>query len=70
MLSCTEPKAWASADSCQETVDKSPTFAEMLVDLEKWMKKWDLLDERGALKDAVWVSDGVSSVPPGILAAS
>jgi hypothetical protein len=34
----------------------------MLVDLEKWMKKWDLLDERGGLKDAVWVSDGVSSL--------
>jgi len=42
----------------------------MLVDLEKWMKKWDLLDERGGLKDAVWVSDGVSSLPPGKLAAS
>jgi inhibitor of KinA sporulation pathway (predicted exonuclease) len=48
------------ADVGQETVDKSPTFSEMLVDLEKWMNKWDLLDERGALKDAVWVSDGVS----------
>jgi inhibitor of KinA sporulation pathway (predicted exonuclease) len=50
----------SDADMGQETVDKSPTFSEMLVDLEKWMNKWDLLDERGALKDAVWVSDGVS----------
>jgi len=40
-------------------VDKSPTFPEMLVDLEKWMRKWDLLDEDGRLNNAVWVSDGV-----------
>jgi hypothetical protein len=33
----------------------------MLVDLEKWMRKWDLLTEDGSLDNAVWVSDGVSS---------
>ena len=32
----------------------------MLVDLEKWMRKWDLLTEEGSLNNAVWVSDGVS----------
>jgi hypothetical protein len=42
-------------------VDKSPTFPEMLVGLEKWMRKWDLLDDDGSLKNAVWVSDGVCS---------
>lgn len=41
-------------------VDKSPIFSDVLVDLEKWMRKWDLLDESGALKDAAWVTDGVS----------
>jgi len=45
---------------CQETVDKSPAFPEMLVDLEKWMREWDLLTEDGSLNNAVWVSDGVS----------
>lgn len=40
-------------------MNKSPTFPEMLVDLEKWMRKWDLLDEDGSLNNAVWVSDGV-----------
>jgi hypothetical protein len=35
----------------------------MLVDLEKWMRKWDLLTEEGSLNNAVWVSDGVSLSP-------
>ena len=46
--------------ACQETVDKSPIFSEVLVELEKWLRKWDLLDDKGALKDATWVTDGVS----------
>ena len=42
-------------------MDKSPIFSEVLVELEKWLRKWDLLDEKGALKDATWVTDGVCS---------
>lgn len=40
-------------------MDQSPIFSEVLVELEKWLRKWDLLDENGALKDATWVTDGV-----------
>ncbi|ORX37795.1 hypothetical protein BD324DRAFT_623342 [Kockovaella imperatae] len=42
----------------QETVDRSPTFLEMLPSLEAWLNKHDLLDEDGRLKDAMWVTDG------------
>ncbi|WRT69622.1 uncharacterized protein IL334_006611 [Kwoniella shivajii] len=41
----------------QETVDKAPTFPQMLKKFEKWMDKWELRDEKG-LKDALWVTDG------------
>jgi hypothetical protein len=41
-------------------VDRSPTFPEMVGLLEAWMDKHDLRDEDGRLKDAVWVTDGVS----------
>ncbi|WWC92713.1 uncharacterized protein L201_007672 [Kwoniella dendrophila CBS 6074] len=41
----------------QETVDKSPTFPQMLKEFEKWLHKWDLIDDKG-LKEALWVTDG------------
>ncbi|WWD04520.1 hypothetical protein V865_002590 [Kwoniella europaea PYCC6329] len=41
----------------QETVNKSPTFPQMLKKFEKWSDKWDLRDDKG-LKDALWVTDG------------
>ena len=41
-------------------VDESPTFVEMLPLLEAWMDKHDLRSEDGRLKDAMWVTDGVS----------
>ncbi|WVQ75109.1 hypothetical protein IAR50_004718 [Cryptococcus sp. DSM 104548] len=41
----------------QETVDASPTFPEVLNELEAWLDKWDLRGEKG-LKDAIWVTDG------------
>ncbi|WVR08125.1 hypothetical protein IAU60_005171 [Kwoniella sp. DSM 27419] len=41
----------------QETVDKAPTFPQMLKKFEKWLDKWDLRTDKG-LKDALWVTDG------------
>ncbi|TYJ57850.1 hypothetical protein B9479_001460 [Cryptococcus floricola] len=41
----------------QEIVDASPTFPEVLKELEIWLDKWDLRGEKG-LKDAIWVTDG------------
>ncbi|ODO06906.1 hypothetical protein I350_04267 [Cryptococcus amylolentus CBS 6273] len=41
----------------QEIVDASPTFPEVLKELEVWLDKWDLRGEKG-LKDAIWVTDG------------
>ncbi|WWD20246.1 hypothetical protein CI109_104722 [Kwoniella shandongensis] len=41
----------------QHTVDSSPTFPQMLKDMEKWMDKWDLRSDKG-LNDAIWVTDG------------
>lgn len=43
----------------KETVDKSPIFPEVLKHLEEWLDKWDLRGDKG-LKDALWVTDGVS----------
>ena len=42
----------------QETVDAAPTFPEVLVEFEKWLLAWDLLDGKH-LKSALWVTDGV-----------
>jgi hypothetical protein len=47
----------------QAMVDASPTFPEMLKGLEKWMDRHDLRREDGGLKDALWVTDGVSQLP-------
>ena len=44
----------------QDMVDKSPTFPEVLKLLESWLDKHDLREEDGRLKNAVWVTDGVS----------
>lgn len=53
-----------SADfGMQAMVDASPTFPEMLKGLEKWMDRHDLRREDGGLKDALWVTDGVSQLP-------
>lgn len=41
-------------------VDAGPSFPVMLGMLEKWLDKHDLRDEDGRLKNAVWVTDGVS----------
>jgi hypothetical protein len=52
-----------SADiGMQAMVDASPTFPEMLKRLEKWMDGHDLRREDGGLKDALWVTDGVSQL--------
>lgn len=41
-------------------MEQSPTFPEMLKDLEAWMDKHDLRDADNRLKNAMWVTDGVS----------
>lgn len=46
----------------KEMVDKSPTFPEMLKKLEVWLDKHDLRDEDNRLRNALWVTDGVSYV--------
>lgn len=46
-------------------VDASPTFPDVLRQLKDWLKKHDLLDEDGeGLKNAMWVTDGVSLSTP------
>lgn len=47
-------------DTSQEMVDNSPSFPEVLKLLETWLDKHDLREEDGRLKDAAWVTDGVS----------
>jgi inhibitor of KinA sporulation pathway (predicted exonuclease) len=46
-------------------VDASPTFPEVLQKLEAWLDKHDLREGEG-LKQAMWVTDGVSYffIPP------
>ena len=48
-------------------MDISPTFPEVLRQLKEWLKKHDLLDEDGeGLKNAMWVTDGVSLPTPSL----
>ena len=42
-------------------VDASPTFPEVLQKLEAWLDKHDLREGEG-LKQAMWVTDGVSYI--------
>ena len=43
----------------QSTVDAAPTWPEAIKLFEAWLDKWDLRQD-DVLKDAVWVTDGVS----------
>jgi inhibitor of KinA sporulation pathway (predicted exonuclease) len=44
----------------QETIDKSPTFPEMVQKLEQWLNQHGLLVEGKLREGACWCTDGVS----------